>query len=355
MTTTEKPKKKKNHYISYIKWIALIFIVIVHLVHRSNIQIWPILKYVMEVSSIWILLFMSMIWVVVIFAYGKYPDLKKPSKRLLQRALLLLGIYFLYNIVKLYLFPLWLLAHQPFYWQFTEKWTLDLMWILTMKSFTVPITVFVLIPILLVVSIWVLHINKLKYKKSIISAIIAFLYILNYWTPASSLSSMNFLYGINTTMLSVNYWLLPYFVWVLLAMFWFEKIKWQALGIFTALTIWFGIQNYYSWLSTLPASNIYPMHPYYIAFSFLIVYIIIFKIQIIEKFRNHFTHSVLAFINFLGNHTFNLYIYHWIVIDLTIWFISDKAILLVVPTFITLYSIYHYKKIKDYYLEIKEI
>jgi peptidoglycan/LPS O-acetylase OafA/YrhL len=138
-------------------------------------------------------------------------------------------------------------------------------------------------------------------------------------------------------------------------MFGFEKIKWQALGIFSALTLIFGIQNYYSGLSTLPASNIYPMFPYYIAFSFLIVYIIIFKIQILEKFKNHFTHSVLAFINFLGNHTFNLYIYHWIVIDLTIWFINDKAILLVVPTFIAFYSIYHYKKIKDYYLEIKEI
>jgi peptidoglycan/LPS O-acetylase OafA/YrhL len=97
------------------------------------------------------------------------------------------------------------------------------------------------------------------------------------------------------------------------------------------------------------------MFPYYIAFSFFIVYILIFLIQAIEKLKNYFSHSFLAFINFLGNHTFNLYIYHWIVIDLTIWFISDKAILIVVPAFIALYSIYHYKKIKDYYFEIREI
>lgn len=353
--TTEKLKKKKNHYISYIKWFALIFIVLVHLVHRSNIQIWPILKYIMEVSSIWILLFMSMIWVVVIFAYWKYEDLKKPSKRLIQRALLLLAIYFAYNIVKLYLFPFWLLDKQPFYWQFSEKWTLSLEWILTLKSFTVPITVFVLIPLLLLISIWVLYINKMKYKKTIISALIAFFYILNYWTPAYNTSSLNFLYGLNTTMLSINNWLLPYFVWVLLAMFWFEKIKWQALAIFWSLTLVFGLQNYFTWLSTLPASNIYPMFPYYIAFSFFIVYILIFLIQAIEKLKNHYSHSILAFINFLWNHTFNLYIYHWIVIDLTIWILFDKAIWFTVIPFFIFYSLYHYKKIKDYYLEIKEI
>ncbi|MDD5213381.1 MAG: hypothetical protein PHG82_03075 [Candidatus Gracilibacteria bacterium] len=355
MTITENPKKKKNHYISYIKGFALIFIVLVHLVHWSNIKYGNILHYFMEISSIGILLFMSMIGVVIIFAYGKYTDIKRPAKRLTQRALLLLGIYFLYNIVKYYLFPLGLLAHQPFYWQFTERGTMDLISLLTLKSFTVPITVFVLIPILLIVSIGVLYINKMKYKKTIIGALIAFFYILNYWTPASSMNSLNFLYGINTSMLSINYWLLPYFVGVLVAMFGFEKIKYQALLIFGGLTAIFYFQNSLAGNSLNPSENIYPMKAYYVAFSFFVTYIIIFIIQAIESLKNHFSHSFLAFINFLGNHTFNLYIYHWIVIDLTIWFISDKAILIVVPAFIALYSIYHYKKIKDYYFEIREI
>lgn len=356
MTTIEKPTKKRNNYISYVKWFALITIVIVHLVHWSNIQIGPILKYIMEISSVWILLFMSMIWVVVIYAYWKYEDFKKPTKRLLQRALLLLAIYFAYNIIKYYLFPyFWFYDKQPFYWQFTERWTLDLMWILTLKSFTVPITVFVLIPILLIVSIWVLYINRLKYKKTIIWSLIIFLYILNYRTQVPSVNSLNFLYGINTSMLSINYWLLPYFIWVFIAMLWFEKIKYQALWIFSILTILFWLQNYYSWLSIFPRENIYPLKPYYITFSFLIVYVVIIIVQLIEKFKNKISFSFLAFLNFLWNHTFSLYIYHWIAIDLTIRFISDKSILITIPIFIIIYSFYYRQKIKDYYLEIKEI
>ncbi|MDD4151601.1 MAG: hypothetical protein PHR68_03225, partial [Candidatus Gracilibacteria bacterium] len=323
MTTIEKPKKKRNDYISYVKGFALITIVIVHLVHWSNIKVGPILKYIMEVSSVGILLFMSMIGVVVIYAYGKYEDFKKPTKRLLQRAFILLLIYFAYNIIKFYLFPYFgFYDKQPFYWQFTERGTLDLMGILTLKSFTVPITVFVLIPILLLISIGVLYINRLKYKKTIIGSLIIFFYILNYWTRVPTLSSLNFLYGINTSMLSINYWLLPYFIGVFIAMLGFEKIKYQALGVFSILTIIFGLQNYYSGYSIWPQENIYPLKPYYVTFSFLIVYIVIIIVQLIEKLKNKISFVFLAFLKFLGNHTFNLYVYHWIAIDLTIRFIN---------------------------------
>ncbi|EKE26526.1 MAG: hypothetical protein ACD_4C00252G0001, partial [uncultured bacterium (gcode 4)] len=126
MTNTFSPKR--NFYISYLKWLALFYMIIIHLLDWSNMQLWFTTSILKEVLHTSLIFFVTLTWANIIQAYGNYESLKKPIKKLYKRILILLWIYFAYNIIKYYTFDF---STSNFYQQFTDKKTFDMTWIFT--------------------------------------------------------------------------------------------------------------------------------------------------------------------------------------------------------------------------------
>jgi hypothetical protein len=61
--------------------------------------------------------------------------------------------------------------------------------------------------------------------------------------------------------------------------------------------------------------------------------------------------KILAAIRLLGDNTLHLYLYHWIVIDLTIWIFSPYVgyIWITTPLFLIAYLIFKKRKFVEYY------
>ncbi len=105
----------------------------------------------------------------------------------------------------------------------------------------------------------------------------------------------------------------------------------------------------------------YPLTLFYISLSFSFMFLIIFIFYFLEEsgnkinrrtvFLRKIINGFLSLIRLLGDNTLSIYIYHWIVVDLTIWLLYPqvKYIFHFVPLFAVVYLIIKQKKLMEYY------
>ncbi|MFA6486485.1 MAG: acyltransferase family protein [Candidatus Magasanikbacteria bacterium] len=349
---------KRNYYISYIKGCAIIGVLLIHLIDWSNIILTPTDKLWRELAYPAVLFFVSTVGSVVYVAYAHRDDFQKTVWRLVSRGLQLIGIYYLYNLIKLWIYDF---DTSPFYWQFSEKHIFDWKNILTLHSFSVPITIIYTIGLLLVISpifLWIT--KKFKHSKLIIFLLIILLSFLNYCLPPGGNFIANFVYSRDIVIFPLALWLLPYLIGFYLAMIGFDRHKGKLLALFIFLTALTYYPLHASGATWQLSSYMYPIKLYYIFASFTLMYALIWVFAFVEKttkgsfavLRMTAT-GFLTLMRFLGDRTLSLYLFHWIVIDLTIWYYFPRVKMIWVwgPIFVVAYLCFHYKKIRKYYNE----
>jgi len=330
--------KKRNYFVSYLKGYAIIGVFLVHLIEWSNIVITDNLFHFKEFFYPAVFLFISLSGSVIYLAYGHYENLARPVRRLLIRGAQLIGVYFLYNIIKLFIYNF---DKEPFYQQFIDRGIFNTANVITLKTFSVPISIIFTIGILLLIApvlLWI--VKKFNRAHFILLAVIFGLIILNYSIPHPDIWIFNWLYSQNIVIFPVLTWLLPFVMGFYLAYIGFEKKKLKSGLFFLALTLFctFVFQPTNFWL--IPHHDyMYPLQLYYIAFGFTFMYLLIYLFTALEKIKHKIIQYPLAALRFLGDKTLSLYIYQWIVIDLTMWvlFPHTKYIWLTIPLFLIAY------------------
>ncbi len=339
--------KKRNHFISYIKGYAIISVIFIHLIDWSNIAVSPAGNWWKELLFPGVFFFMSTAGSVVYIAYGQSETWTKPALKLLKRGAQLVATYYIYNLIKLFIYDF---SKEPFYLQYTEHGKMTLKNILTLQSFASPIGILLTIGILIMLSPLLLLITKkVKYPNLFITVGALVIAFLAYLFPTTGVIS-NTLYSRNNIMFPLAMWSMPFIAGYLIAAFGFEEKKKWWLAIFLPLSI---IAYYYQTKNGLPikpSGSMYPLKPYYMVVSLLFMTILFYKFYFLEKIPSAIVKNILALIRFWGDSTLSIYIGHWIVIDVMMWifFPQYKLIWWAVPVALALYSIVKIKKVKEY-------
>ena len=125
-----KAKIKRNYYFSYLKGWAIISIILIHLLDWSGLILSKTSLCFKELLYTSVLFFIATAGGLVYLAYGKY-DLLTASKKLFKRGSELIAVYFLYNIIKLYVYNFYT---EPFYNRFASAGKMNLINILSLNS-----------------------------------------------------------------------------------------------------------------------------------------------------------------------------------------------------------------------------
>ena len=354
MTETNIIKPKRNFYISYLKGWAILSVILIHLIDWSNTVLTTNQTYWKELFYPGVFFFIATVGSVIYIAYGHYPDLKKPFRRLLTRGFQLLGVYYLYNIIKFFVFDF---SKQPYYGQFIEKGTFDLKHILLLQSASVPITIIVTIGLFLLIGpllLWL--VKKVNFPKLVILGLIIIMIGLNYFVTLPENIVTNLLLSKNLVYFPPLLWSLPFLIGFYLALYGLgKKMGWWFLfwSVLAGGYAWYLITSGQSWR---PSWYMYPLRPYYIIFSLALMYGIFCLGWLFEKIKSKWVNLGLATLRVLGDSTLGLYIYHWIIIDLTIWLFAPqyKSIWWTVSGFLVIFLIFKRKQIKLYWLEHNE-
>lgn len=339
--------KKRNHFISYIKGYAIISVILIHLIDWSNMAVSPTGNWLKELLFPGVFFFMSTAGSVVYIAYGQSETWAKPALKLVKRGGQLIATYYIYNLVKLFIYDF---SKEPFYLQYTEHGKMTLNNILTLQAFSSPIGILLTIGLLIMLSPLLLLITKkIKYPNVSITAGLLLIAFFAYFFPTTGVVS-DTLYSRNNISFPFAMWSMPFIAGYLIASFGFEEKKKLWLTIFLPLTL---IAYYYQTKNGLPikpSGSMYPLQPYYMLVSILFMVVLFYKFYFLEKIPSSIIKKILALTRFWGDSTLSIYIGHWIVIDLMMWkfFPQYKLIWWAVPTALIVYTIVKYKKVKEY-------
>ena len=143
----------------------------------------------------------------------------------------------------------------------------------------------------------------------------------------------------------------PFLICFYLSLIGFEKHKGRLLFLFTGLAMIAGIMQFNNFASVNFTSQMYPLKLFYLFASFAFMYLLIYAFYFLEQLGRPAVNAILALIRLLGDFTLPIYIYHWIVIDATLWIFYPRAdlILLAVPLFLLLYVIFKRQKLTEYF------
>lgn len=286
---------------------------------------------------------------VVYIAYGKSETLAKPAWKLFKRGWQLIGAFYLYNLIKLFIYDF---SKEPFYWQYTEHGKMTWQNILTLQSFSSPIGILFTIGILIILSPLLLTITKkIKYPNVVILLVLAATIFNAYFLQSHGLIS-DFVFSRNNISFPIALWSVPFIAGYLIAALGFEEKKQWWLTIFlplTAILYYFQTKN---GLQIKPSNSMYPLQAYYISASLLLMTILFYIFYVLEKIPNSIIKKILAAIRYWGDCTLAIYLWHWIVIDMTLWIVypKTKLIWLTVPIFLIIYTIAKRNKLKEYFL-----
>lgn len=340
-------KSKRNYYVSYLKGWAIISIIIIHLTDWSNRILSANQLWLKELLYPAVLFFIATAGAVVYLAYSK-DDLWTASKKLFRRGAELIAIYFLYNIIKLYIFNF---STEPFYSGFIAAGRLTLANIMLLKSFTAPISIILIIGIFLLIAPLFLYLAKSKFSRLIIGAAIILLICVNYFLPQPANALTDFLYAKNNVMFPLLLWLIPFLTGFYLSLLGLEKHKGKLLLLFAALTAAAGLAQFKTWTEINLTGQMYPLKMFYIFFSFAMMYALIYLYYFLERVNRRLINFLLAATRLVGDGTLSIYIFHWLVIDATLWLFYPRVelIWLTVPLFLAGYLILKREKLREYY------
>lgn len=302
---------RRNYFVSYLKGIAISAIIVIHLLDWSNKTLTISQIQIKQWLYPGVLFFIALSGAVIYIAYAKYESMAKITAKLWYRGWQLIGIYFLYNVIKLYIFNF---HTEPFYGQFYNWGKSDLLHVLSLKSFTAPITIILTIGVFLLVSPILMYIaKKRRFGRKIILLLIAINILLAYGTILPVNRFTDFLLAKNNVMFPLLLWSVPYLIGFYLGQIGLEKRKYLLFILFTALYLIIGrIQGEM-------VSYMYPLRLSYVFFSFALMYGLIIILSWIKKMSVKYGRWFLGWLNVLGDNTLSVYIVHWIIIDLTIW------------------------------------
>lgn len=319
------PPKKRNYYISYLKGVAILFIILIHLIDWGDTPLASWARFARQIFYPGVVFFMATAGSVIYIAYSKYDDLKKPTRRLISRGLQLIGIYYLYNIIKFFVFDY---SKEHFYGGYVQQGIFTLKGILTLKAYAVPIPILVTFGIFIVLSpilLWI--VKRTKHPHVILLSIIGILTCINYILPLPINSVTNFLYARGNSTFATLLWLLPFLLGFYMAVVGFEKQKQKGLLLSLLLTVpalWYARVKGFDWHLD---NSLHPLRPHAITISFAFMYALIYVFEWMEKKKYKLAHYKLAVLRLLGDYTLWLYVVHWIVIDVTIWIFSPRTYL----------------------------
>lgn len=333
-----KKEKKKQPYISYLKGFAIVAVIFIHLIDwgaLSGIKFFSLFK---EALFPGVMFFVSMIGALMYFAY-KDSDLKRSIFKLIKRGVEIIGVYYIYSIVKLFVFDF---SKEPYYGYFNGSDRMhDLINILSLKAGDVPLTILVTLGFFMIISpLFLFIIKKAKYPKLTVLVILAFVVYLNYFVQLPHNVVTNLLYSNGYVFHPVMLWMTPYLVGILVAMIGLDlKKKLMLLFSFGVMAISFIVifisskVSINDFSSVLPSFHMYPLDLYYVVFSLFFMYLLIYFFGFVEKIKNKFSTKFLEITTFLGENTLSLFIFHWIIIDLTYWIFAPREwmILITVP------------------------
>lgn len=310
---------QRNLYLSALKGFAILAIIAIHLLDWSNMiagQMYP--AWIREFLHLFVLFFVSLSGTVIYIAYAT-RDFKKAASRLFFRGLQIIGIYYIYNIIKFFLFQtnIYPIEAEPFFMMFQTAgiWT----WkdILLIHSGSVPLGILVTIGLCVMISplfLWIAQ--KCMFPKITVGFFTALAFYFSFLSPLD----IPLLYATGYSFFAPLPWLTVFLLGFLMGMIGFDQKKEILLPWLSFLGI---ISMYF--LTTqgkalFPTWYMYPLHWYYIILGFLTMVLLMYIIQIFIQYQEK--KSVAIIFNFLetaGNETMYLYIAHWIIIDITLW------------------------------------
>jgi len=354
MQTIQPQPKKRNHYISYLKGIAIIFIILIHVIDWGDTPLAPWGRTLKQILYPGVVFFMATAGSVIYIAYSKYDDLKKPTKRLVFRGLQLIGIYYLYNIIKFFIFDY---SKEHFYGGYQEQGIFNLEGILTLKAFAVPIPILVTFGVFIILSpilLWI--VKKRKHSHLILLSLIFIVASINYAIELPVNAVTDFFYARGNSSFAMLLWLLPFLLGFYIAYLGFEKQKKNGLLFFVLISIpaiWYSSSKGYS-LSL--EQSLHPLRLHAITLSFAFMYALMYVFEWMEKRTSTLIQYKLAVLRLLGDYTLWLYVVHWIVIDLTIWVVYPRTYLiwLSVPILLLIFFYSKRKTLQAYVAEYSE-
>lgn len=339
---------KRNNSISYIKGMAILGVILIHLFDWCEVN-WSLeVKNIKEGLFPFVMLFIATAGSLMVIATKKY-SLAIGSKRLIKRSLEIFAVYFGYNILKVLIFDF---HKQPFYlWQI-EAGTLNWLTILKLKAFSVPITILLTIATFVMLSpLVIILLRKLPFPKTCLVILTSLIFILNYFVTPQSHFITDFLYSKNYVLFPIALWSVPFLIGMYLALLDLEKYKYQQIifwGLTTGVTyFWWRASGHTTWQ---PSTAMYPLHPYYISFSFFFMFVLVTLFAKLETLQSLFIKRVLATIQMYGDNTLELYILHWIIIDLASWVLYPHLawLWLIMPIFFIFYTYVNRTKVARY-------
>ena len=352
--------KKRNPYISYLKGVAILSIIMIHLITWSSVGFSQNIFWLQELLQVGVFIFIFTLGSVAYLAYKDYDNLGVPTKRLIVRGLQLIGIYFLYSVVKFLIFNF---QTEPYYSALIPKGTFNLISVLTLRAYVVPISIILTIGVYLIISPIFLFISKrTKYPKLFIGGVLILFLILNYLIKLPESPLIDFLYARGNITFPLMLWIVPYLAGLYLMMIGLERHKKWLLVMFFVMTL--GFYFYLPHAQFLhPSWSMYPLRPYYIAFCLLMVYLMIWIFSALERLskllgnnKSKLVKCLLAAIRVIGDSTLSIYIFHWLIIDLTMWlfFPKNNLIWLTVPIFLIIFVLIKLPQIKRYFADYSD-
>ncbi len=343
MTVSTIPQKRNNS-ISYVKGCAILGVVLIHLLDWSEVRWSSAVRDAMQLLYPFVLMFLATSGSVMVLASRKYP-FPVFARRIVKRGLEIYAVYFAYSAIKFLIYDF---DKQPFYDQFRHNGTLTFTHIFTLRAFDVPITILLTIAFFVVISPWILAlVQKTKFPKTALVALILILGILNYAVPHPDNALVNFFYSKGYVHFPIALWAIPFLIGILLSFLDIDKTKFWQLPVWLILT---GV-SYWWWKHSgrtewQPSAAMYPLYPYYISFSFLCMTVLIIMFSFLEKWHQPVINKGLSVLQLFGDNTLELYIAHWIVIDLTSWFLNTRMILiwLFVPLLFVGFAVWRRKR-----------
>lgn len=339
-----KKEKKKQPYISYLKGYSIVAVILIHLIDWGGAGGIKFFQYFKELLFPGVMFFVAMIGSLIYFAY-KDSDLKKTTIKLIKRGLQIIGIYYLYSIVKLFIYNF---QKEPYFAYFDNGDKIkDLINIITLKVSNVPLPILFTLSVFMILSpLFLFIIKKSKHPKIIILFILVVVIFVNYFINLPSNFLTNILYSNGYVFHPIMLWMIPYLCGILVSMFDFEKKKRILFPIFSVLTIVYGLYYYVSkTASFLPSFHMYPLDLFYVVFSLFFMYFLIYVFGFFEKINNKLSNNFLNVIKFLGENTLSIYVFHWVIIDLTYWLLAPKewVIWITVPIFVFAFVLLKFK------------
>ncbi len=334
-----------DHSITFAKGIAILGAVFIHVLDWSNYITTDWLLTLKELTYPIVFIFVACSGALALISYNRKP-FKIFSSRMLTRGAQLIGIYYLYNLVKLFIYDF---RVEDFYLKFKEAGTLDVWGVISLQSFTAPVAIIFTIGVFLMLTPLIMRIVNPQKLPWALPLLIGLLLLLNYSGIYPDNQVLNFLLARGNVTFPLLLWLPVYLIGMYLAQLGFSRASWVKLLVFTLVTVIYAMTFIDPTRMWLPREFAYPISIYYMLFSVTAMYALVNVYSLLSKFSAKITEPI----EILGEATFSFFIGHLVVIDLTRWVYPNNPEIVLYTTPLYMLVALGYKYIRRYLIPLR--